>query len=398
MSDSPGRVAILSAVRTPIGKFGGGLSKVPSPFLGKIAAGAALERAGVRPDQIEEVIFGCGIAAGVGQNPARQVLIHSGIPPNVGAVTVNKVCGSGMKSLMFASSEIRAGDLSLVLAGGMENMSNAPFLLPARARWGIRLGDVPILDAMQNDGLTDAYDHQSMGMTGERITQRFHISREEADEFALESHLRAHRASEDGRFAEEIVAVPASVTGSTEVRRDEGPRGNSTREKLSTLRPAFLPGGILTAGNSSQLSDGAAALVLASEKMAAELSRPPLAWIRSSQVGGVAPADVMESPIPTVRAHLQREGLGVADLDLFEHNEAFSTASIAVRRALEVPDRIFNVNGGAVALGHPIGCSGARIVVTLLHEMIRRKAFRGLATLCMGGGNGTSLILENASG
>ncbi len=398
MSEPPGRVAILSAVRTPIGKFGGGLSKVPSPFLGKIAAGAALERAGVRPDQVEEVIFGCGIAAGVGQNPARQVLLHSGIPPNVGGVTVNKVCGSGMKSLMFASSEIRAGDVSLVLAGGMESMSNAPFLLPARARWGIRLGDVPVLDAMQNDGLTDAYDHQSMGMTGERIAQRFHISREEADEFALESHLRAHRASEDGRFAQEIVAVPASVTGSTEVRRDEGPRGNSTREKLATLRPAFLPGGVLTAGNSSQLSDGAAALVLASEEMAAKLSRPPLAWIRSSQVGGVAPADVMESPIPTVRAHLQKEGLGVGDLDLFEHNEAFSTASIAVRRALEVPERIFNVNGGAVALGHPIGCSGARIVVTLLHEMIRRKAFRGLATLCMGGGNGTSLILENATG
>jgi acetyl-CoA C-acetyltransferase len=396
MSASPSRVAILSAVRTPLGKFGGSLSRVPAPTLGKVVAEEALRRASVGPEQIEEVIFGCGIQAGLGQNPARQVLIRSGIPPEVGAVTVNKVCGSGMKSIMLAASEIRAGDVAIALAGGMESMSLAPFLLPARARWGLRLGDASLVDAVQNDALLDAYDHQSMGMTGEAVAKRFGISRAEADAFAVESHRRAGEASATGRFAQEIVPVPSPAPGGPPVGRDEGPRPDSTLESLASLKPSFIAGGILTAGNSSQLSDGAAALVLASEEAVQRRGLRPLAWIRSYHVGGVPPPRVMEAPIPTVQGHLAKEHLTIEEVDLFEHNEAFSTASIAVQRALRVPEGRFNVNGGAVALGHPIGCSGARITVTLLHEMLRRKAFRGLATLCMGGGNGTSLLLERA--
>ncbi len=396
MTGSSPHVAIVSAVRTPLGKFGGALGRVPATTLGKVVAEEALRRASVRPDQVEEVIFGCGIQAGLGQNPARQVLIRSGIPPNVGGLTVNKVCGSGMKSLMLAASEIRAGDFTLVLAGGMESMSLAPFLLPSRARWGLRLGDASLVDAVQNDALLDAYDHQSMGMTGEAVAKRFGITRAEADAFAVGSHRKAGEASASGRFDPEIVPVPSPIPGGAPVARDEGPRPESTRESLGALKPAFVPGGILTAGNSSQLSDGAAALVLVGEPAARDLGLRPLAWIRSYHVSGVPPPRVMEAPIPAVEGLLSKEHLTIEDIDLFEHNEAFSTASIAVQRALRVPEERFNVNGGAVALGHPIGCSGARITVTLLHEMLRRKVFRGLATLCMGGGNGTALLLERA--
>ncbi|MDE1820111.1 MAG: acetyl-CoA C-acetyltransferase [Euryarchaeota archaeon] len=389
-------MAIVGAARTPIGKFGGGLSKVPSPRLGQIAVREALRRASVAPTEVDDLLFGCSLEAGLGQNPARQVLLGCDIPVHVGATTINKVCGSGMKSLMFGASEVRAGDASLVVVGGMESMDLAPYLLP-KVRWGMRYGEGALLDAMLTDSLLDAYDHEHMGMTGEAVARKFKITREEADAFSLRSHQKAIAAWNEGRLQEEVVPVPAEVTGGAAVERDEGPRADTSLEKLAKLKPAFSPKGVLTPGNSSQISDGAAALVLASEEKVAKLSLKPLAWIRSYHVSGVPPPRVMESPIPAVKEHLKKEKLTVADLDLFEHNEAFSTASIAVQRTFQVPEEKFNVNGGAVALGHPIGCSGARIVVTLLHEMLRRKSHRGLATLCMGGGNGTSVILESAS-
>ena len=388
-------MAIVGAVRTPIGKFGGGLSKVPSVKLGQLAVREALSRAKVPPSEVDGLLFGCALQAGLGQNPARQVQLGCDIPVEVGSTTINKVCGSGMKSLMLASSEVRAGDASLVVAGGMESMDLAPYLLP-KARWGLRYGEGKVLDAMLTDSLLDAYDGEHMGLTGEAVAKKFGITREEADQFSLRSHEKACAAWSSGRLREEVVAVPAEMTGGAAVERDEGPRADTSLEKLGKLKPAFQPKGVLTAGNSSQISDGAAALVLASEEKVAKLSLRPLAWVHSYAVSGVPPNRVMESPIPTVKKHLAETHLTVADLDLFEHNEAFSTASIAVQRTFEVPEERFNVNGGAVALGHPIGCSGARIVVTLLHEMMRRRSHRGLATLCMGGGNGTSMILERA--
>jgi acetyl-CoA C-acetyltransferase len=387
------RVAIVGAVRTPIGKFGGGLAKVPAVQLGQVAAREALARAKLTPSKVDDVLLGCSIQANLGQNPARQVSLAIGIPHEIGSVTLNKVCGSGMKSLMLGASEIRAGEASIVLAGGMESMDQAPYLLPG-ARWGLRFGAAQLQDAMLQDSLLDAYDHEHMGLTGEAVARKFSITREQADAFAARSHQRASEAWSSGRMKEETVAVPAELTGGAPVDHDEGVRADSTPERLAKLKPAFSPKGVLTAGNSSQLSDGAAVLLLASEEAVAKHSLAPLAWIRSSHVSGVPPPRVMESPIPTVKEHLAKEKLTPADLDLFEHNEAFSTASIAVQRTFSVPDEKFNVNGGAVALGHPIGCSGARIVVTLLYEMTRRKAHRGLATLCMGGGNGTSMILE----
>ncbi len=371
------------------------MSKVPSVRLGQVAVKEALLRAQVRPTQVEELLFGCALQAGLGQNPARQVQLGCDIPVEVGSVTINKVCGSGMKSLMLGASEIRAGDLGIAVVGGMESMDQAPYLLP-KVRFGLKYGESKVLDAMLTDSLLDAYDHEHMGLTGEDVAKRFSITREQADVFSLRSHQKAVAAWEAGRFTSEVVPVPAEVTGGAPVERDEGPRGDTTLEKLAKLKPAFAPKGVLTAGNSSQLSDGAAALVLASEEKVRELSLKPLAWIRSYHVSGVPPARVMEAPIPAVKEHLAKEKLTPADLDLFEHNEAFSTASIAVQSTFQVPEEKFNVNGGAVALGHPIGCSGARIVVTLLHEMMRRKVHRGLATLCMGGGNGTSVILERA--
>ncbi len=388
------RVAIVGAVRTPLGKFRGTLSRVPAVTLGRIAAQEAMKRARVGPSQIEEVIFGCCIQAGLGQNPARQVLLGSGIPETRGGVTVNKVCGSGMKAIMMAASSIRAGDQDLVLAGGMESMDLAPYLVP-NLRDGVRYGDVKLVDAMLQDSLLDAYDHEHMGMTGEDVARRYGITRAEADQFALRSHERAVRAVRGGLFKPEIVPVPGTITGKGDLDHDEGPRPDTNLEKLAALKPSFRPDGVLTAGNSSSLSDGAAAVVLASEAKVRELNLGPLAWIHSYHTGGVAPSRVMEAPIPTVREHLARARLTIEEIDVVEHNEAFSTASIAVARELKIPDERFNVNGGAVALGHPIGCSGARIVVTLVHEMSRRKVHRGLATLCMGGGNGTSMLVES---
>ena len=392
------RVAIVSAVRTPIGKFGGALKFTPATALGTLAARAALERAGVAPADVPEVVFGECVQAGAGQNPARQVLEGAGIPHMSGAVTVNMVCGSGMRALLLAHAMLRAGDAKIVLAGGMESMSGGPLLVPARARWGLKYGSAALEDAVQKDALTDAYgEHEAMGLTGERIARKFHLTRAEVDTFAVRSHRAAALANSDGTFRQETVAVPADLTpGGTGLARDEGPRGESTVESLARLKPAFTPDGVLTAGNSSQLSDGAAALLLASEEEVDRRGLKPLAWFHSGAVGGVAPEDVMESPIPTVRRHLERTGFTPVDFDRVEHNEAFASASVAVERTFGFTDRQFNVHGGAIALGHPVGASGARIVVTLVHELIRSGGKRGLATLCMGGGNGLSLIVERA--
>ncbi len=392
----PPRVALLSGVRSPIGKYGGALRDTPAVTLGALAAGAAVERSGIPPADIEELIFGNGIQAGNGQNPARQVLRAVGVPDTAGAFTVNMVCGSGLQAILSATAAIRSGEFGVMVAGGMESMSSAPYLLPARARWGLAPGPQSIDDAMLRDSLLDAYgEHEHMGLTGERIGRDLGLTREEADRFALRSHRRAAEASRSGVFASEIVAVPASATprgGGLAI--DEGPRGSSTPEGLARLRPAFVKDGLLTAGNSSQISDGAAAVVLASEEVVRRRDLRPVAWVHSGQVSGVPPERVMESPIPTVRRHLERTGFTPKDFDRVEHNEAFSTASIAVQRAFGFTEEQFNVHGGAVALGHPIGASGCRIVVTLSHELVRANGRLGLATLCMGGGNGLSLILD----
>ncbi len=389
-------VAILSAVRTPIGRYGGALKSVPAPTLGVLAARAAIDRAGLQPTDVEELLFGEAIQAGVGQNPARQVLRGCEIPDTVGAATVNMVCGSGMKAIHWGFSAIRAGDFDRVVVGGMESMSNAPYLLPGSLRWGSPPGPHTLDDAMQRDSLIDAYgEHEIMGLTGERVAQKFGLSRAEIDAFALRSHRLAVQAAAEGRFAAELVSVPASRTpGGAGLDKDEAPRADTTLEKLARLPPVFAANGVLTAGNSSKLSDGAAALVLASASYVRRTGARPLGWVHSVAESGVHPSDVMESPIPTVRAHLAKTGLTPGDFDRVEHNEAYASASLAVQRTFGFSESQFNVNGGAVALGHPIGASGARIVVTLVHELVRTGGRRGLATLCMGGGNGLSTVVD----
>ncbi|MDG6901738.1 MAG: acetyl-CoA C-acetyltransferase [Nitrososphaerota archaeon] len=386
---------ILSACRTAIGKFGRSLVGVPATRLGAATIKEALRRSRVSADEVDEVIMGNVLSAGLGQHPARQAAVFAGIPPHVGSLTVNKVCGSGLKAVMLAAQSIRAGDNDIVVAGGMENMSNAPYLV-RNLRWGLKYGHAQLLDSMIVDGLWDAYEDFHMGVTGELVARRFGITRREADEFAFESHMRAARAAKAGRFGGETVRVEIEREGGKVdlFGKDECVRPDTTIEKLSALKPVFRKGGILTAGNSSQLSDGAAALVVASEDAAKRLGVKPLARVVAYGTGGLEPSRVMEAPIPTTKALLRKAGMRIDDIDLFEHNEAYSTASIAVRKALGVDPERFNVNGGAVALGHPIGCSGARVLTTLLHEMKRRGAARGLATLCLGGGNAVSMIVE----
>ncbi len=349
----------------------------------------------MKPSEVDEVIMGNVVSAGLGQNPARQAAIYAGVPDSVGAFTVNKVCGSGLKAVMLAAQSVKAGDNEVVVAGGMENMSNTPYLV-RNLRWGLKYGHAKLLDSMIVDGLWDAYNDYHMGVTGELIAKKHKISREEADEFAYQSHMRAAKASKSGRFDDEIVKVEIEREGG-EVATfdiDECVRPDTTLEKLSKLKPVFKEGGVLTAGNSSQLSDGASALVVASEEAAERLGAKPLARIKAYGTGGLAPEWVMEAPIPTTKALLRKVKMSVGDIDLFEHNEAYSTASIAVRGALGVDEEKFNVNGGAVALGHPIGCSGARVLTTLLYEMRRSGKKTGLATLCLGGGNAVSMIVE----
>lgn len=381
---------IVSGVRTAVCKFGQGFRDVPAQRLGALVITESVKRSGINIQDVEEVIMGNVVTAGLGQNPARQAAIYAGIPPEIGSYTVNKVCGSGLKAVMLAAQAIKAGDSDVIVAGGMENMSSAPHLI-RNLRWGHKFGDTTITDALIFDGLWDVYSNFHMGITGERIAEKFSITREEADEFALLSHKKALQAIKSRRFEEEI--VPFEVNG-TEKKEDEGVRADTSLEKLGKLPPVFKKDGILTAGNSSQLSDGAAALVVVSENKAEELGFKPLAKIIDYATSGTRPEDVMEAPIPAVKKLLGKTGFTIDDIDLIEHNEAYASASIAIARELDIDPGKFNVNGGAIALGHPLGCSGARILVTLLHALKERKLKRGLATLCLGGGNAVAMLIE----
>ena len=383
-------VVIVSGVRTPVGRFGKSFRDITAPRLGAIVIAEALRRAGIPGDNVDEVIMGNVITAGLGQNPARQAAIHAGLPVELGSFTVNKVCGSGLKAVMLAAQAIKAGDGDIIVAGGMENMSASPHLIRS-LRWGLRMGHASATDAMLKDGLWDAYNDFHMAITGERVAEKFGITRQEADEFSLRSNLKASVAIKEGRFREEIISVDAD---GLVVDKDECVREDTTIEKLAALKPVFKKDGILTAGNVSKLSDGAAALVLTSGTKAKDLGLKPLARIVGYAVGGTRPEDVMEAPIPTVRKLLNKTGFTIDDIDLFEHNEAYATASLVIERELGIPDEKMNVNGGAVAIGHPIGCSGARILVTLLYALREKGLKRGLATLCLGGGNALALIIE----
>jgi acetyl-CoA C-acetyltransferase len=386
---------IASACRTPVGKFGKSLVGVSAALLGAAAIRDAVARAGIKPKDVGDVIFGNVISSGLGQNVARQAAIYAGVPVQVGSLSVNMVCGSGMRSVILAAQAIRAGDQGIVVAGGTESMSNAPYIV-RDMRWGRRYGDAKLEDAILLDGLWDVYNEFQMGMTGERVAKKHGVTRKQADEYAYESHMKAVKAQRAGRFREEIVPVDVERDGRKEAfATDECIRPDTTIEKLSGLRPAFSPEGILTAGNSSQLSDGASALVVMSGDAAKKMRLKPLARVVACASGGTKPEDVMEAPIPTVRALLKKTGFSIDEIDLVEHNEAYSTASIVVRDKLGIPEEKFNVNGGAVALGHPLGCSGARILTTLVYEMKRRGKRRGLATLCMGGGNGLAMLIES---
>jgi acetyl-CoA C-acetyltransferase len=388
-------IVIASAVRTAIGRFGGTLKDTPAPRLGAVAIKEAVERAGIKPEQVDEVLMGNVLQAGLGQNSARQAAIYGGIPSSSCATTINKVCGSGLKTVMIGSAAIKAGDFDIIIAGGMENMNQGPFYL-RQARYGYRLGDNQIVDGMVYDGLWDVYNDYHMGLTGEVVAEKFDISRERIDEFALRSHQLASKAIDGGKFESEIVPVevPQRKGDPIQFKVDEGVRSDSTLEKLAKLKPVFKKDGVVTAGNASQLSDGGAASVIMKGSKAEELGIKPLAKVVDYCTGGVEPELVMYAPIPTVRKLFDKTGFTINDIDLFEHNEAFASASVAVMQELDVPDEKFNVHGGAVALGHPIGCSGTRVLTTLIYAMKDRGAHRGLATLCLGGGNAVAMIIE----
>ena len=385
---------IVAACRTPIGKFGRSLVGVPATELGALVIEEAMKRAKLSPGEVDEVVMGNVVSAGLGQNPARQSAVHAGVPFGVGSFTVNKVCGSGLKAVMLAAQSIKAGDNEVVIAGGMESMSNVPYLAKG-VRWGTKFGDARLLDGMIADGLWDAYHDYHMGVTGENVARKFRITRKEADEFAYQSHMKAAKASESGAFDAEIIDVKIGKDEEVvKFSKDECVRADTTVEKLGKLKPVFKPDGVLTAGNSSQLSDGASAVVVCSQEAADRMGARPLAKIRGYATGGLEPARVMEAPIPTTKALLRRMRMSIDDVDIFEHNEAYSTASIAVRRALGVDEEKFNPWGGAVALGHPIGCSGARVLTTLVYGLKRTGKRTGLATLCLGGGNAVSMIVQ----
>jgi acetyl-CoA C-acetyltransferase len=388
-------VVIAGACRTAIGDFMGGLSELSPVQLGSVVAAEAIRRAGISPAQVDEVILGGVLTAGVGQNIARQISIAAGVPVTVPAMTVNKVCGSGMKAVILAAQAIACGDLDVVLAGGIESMSQAAYLLPG-GRKGLRMGPASLLDSMVTDGLTDAFKNVPMGITAENIARQYGLSRGEQDLFACRSQNRAEAAIKAGRFHDEIVpvSVPQKKGGPLAFAQDEHPRFGTTVETLARLKPVFTPEGTVTAGNASGINDGAAALVVMSRAKAAELGINALAAIRGYGVGAVEPEVMGLGPVPAVKRALQRASLTVSDLDLIEANEAFAAQCLAVGRELGFPEDRMNVNGGAIALGHPIGASGARILVTLLYEMQRRDARLGLATLCIGGGMGTAVIVE----
>ncbi|MCB8817410.1 acetyl-CoA C-acetyltransferase [Desulfosporosinus shakirovi] len=388
-------VVIVSAVRTPVGSFCGTLGQMPAADLGAIAVKEAIRRAGITPEQVDEVILGNVLQAGLGQNPARQASIKAGIPQEVPSWTLNKVCGSGLKTIVCAAQTIMVGDADIVVAGGMESMSLAPYVLP-KARTGYRMGNDTIVDSMVNDGLTDAFDKIHMGITAENIAEQFGISREEQDRYSVSSQNRCEAATKAGKFEEEIVPVfiPQRKGDPVVVSQDEFPRFGATYEAVAKLRPAFKKDGTVTAANASGINDGAAALVIMSKEKAEELGITPLATIKSWASAGVDPKIMGTGPIPASRKALEKAGLKIEEIDLVEANEAFASQTLRVAQELKLDMAKTNVNGGAIALGHPVGASGTRILVSLLHEMKRSNAHLGLATLCIGGGQGIALVVE----
>lgn len=384
---------ILSAARTPVGSFGGALASVPAPALGATAIRAALERAAVSPEHVDEVLMGCVVSAGVGQAPARQAALGAGLPDSVPCMTINKVCGSGMKTVLLADQAIRAGDANVVVAGGMENMSQAPFLLD-KARYGYGYGNGQLIDALFHDGLRDAYDGNAMGVAADLCAKTCDVPRERQDAFTVESYRRAQASVEEGRFADEIAPVTvATRKGETVVDRDEEPF-KTVFEKIPALRPVFTKEGTVTAANASTINDGAAALVVASQAWAEANGKTPLARIVATAQHAQKPVEFTTAPIEAINKVLAKAGLALGDIDLFEVNEAFAVVALAAQDALGIPHEKLNVNGGAVAVGHPIGASGARILTTLLHAMQQRGARRGLAAICIGGGEATAIIVE----
>ena len=388
-------VVILSGCRTPIGSFGGAFKDVSAVDLGAVAVKEAVRRSGARPDQVDEVILGCILQAGVGMNPARQASIRAGIPESVPAHTVNKVCGSGLKAVMLAAQAVKCADAELIVAGGTESMSGAPYLLPG-GRWGERLGNGKLIDHMIHEGLTDAFHDIHMGITAENIVERYRIAREDQDAFAAESQARAEAAIREGRFKAEIVPVPVpQKKGEAKlVDTDEYPRAGTTVETLAKLKPAFKKNGTVTAGNASGINDGAAAVVVTTAARARALGASPLARIVSYAAAAVDPKVMGIGPVPAVRKALEKAGTSLDRIDLFELNEAFAAQSLAVLRELKLDPARVNVNGGAIALGHPIGASGARVLVTLLYALKARDKRLGLASLCIGGGQGVAMVVE----
>ena len=389
------KVVIASAARTPVGSFGGSLKSKSAADLGIVAAKAAIERAGIKPEDIEETVLGCVLQAGLGQNVARQISLGAGIPITTPAMTINKVCGSGLRTVSLAAQMILAGDVDVVLAGGAESMSNAPFLLN-EARWGARMGNKKLVDEMIVDGLWDVYNDYHMGVTAENVAKEYGITREMQDELAAISQQRASKARAEGRFKDEIapVEIKDRKGNVTVVDEDEYIRDGVTQEGISKLKPAFIKDGTVTAANASGINDGAACLVIMSEEKAKELGVKPLATIVSYASAGVDPKVMGTGPIPSSKKALEKAGWKVEDLDLVESNEAFAAQSYAVRNEMGFDPEKTNVNGGAIAIGHPIGGSGARILTTLLYEMEKRDSKKGLATLCIGGGMGTALVVE----
>jgi acetyl-CoA C-acetyltransferase len=390
-------VVIISGCRTPVGKFQGSLSDLSATQLGAIVVREAVKRANLDPKLIDECIMGNVVSAGLGQNPARQAAIFGGLPPEVGAMTVNKVCGSGLKAVALAAQAIQTENSSIVVAGGMESMTNAPYLLP-QARKGYRLGNAQVVDSMVNDGLWDIFNNYHMGITGENVAEKYGITREEQDEFALNSHRKALSAIKECRFKSQIVPVelaPKKKGGEPGIfDKDESPREDTTIEVLRSLKPAFKKDGTVTAGNAPGVNDGAAAVVVTSAKRAKELGAQPMVHIVAQATSGIDPKWVMMAPVDAVRKIWEKTGWKNEDVDLYELNEAFSVQALGVMRELGLDPNKVNVNGGAVAIGHPIGASGARVLVTLIYEMTRRNVHRGIAALCLGGGNAVAMAVE----
>lgn len=386
---------LVGAVRTPIGRFMGSLAGFRAPELGKMVIEELIRRTGINTDEVDEVLMGNVVQAGLGQNPARQSALFANLPAKTPCMTVNKVCGSGLKTVMLAAQAIRVGDAKLIIAGGMESMSNCPHLLP-KARTGYRLGHGELLDSMVHDGLWDIYNDFHMGITGEKVAEKYQIDREEQDEYALRSQQKAVDATENGRFKDEImpVSVPQRKGDPIVIEKDEGPRADVTLEKLAKLRPAFKKDGTVTPGNASTINDGAAVVAVADEAYAKSAGLPILGRIVAYTASGLEPEWVMLTPIPAVKQVLELSNWSMDDVELFEINEAFSVQMVAVQRELGLDKDKLNVNGGAVALGHPIGASGARLLVTLLHAIAQRDANKGVVSLCLGGGNGVAMSIE----